>query len=504
MDAIYARQSVDKKDSVSIEAQIDMCRRECDGEPLIFKDKGYSGKNTERPDFKRMIKAIEAGKITKVVVYRLDRISRSITDFGRVWDILRAHGAEFVSMNEKFDTSTPVGRAMVYIIMVFAQLERETITQRITDNYRFRAHGGVFMGGNTPYGYISERIEIDGRNVPVLRIDESRKDTVVKVFEWYLLGFSVYQICIKLNDEGILSPKGVSWSPNRILYMLHNLSYASNSIDMYDYLSALGYAVPDIDNFDGSHGMLELIKSHGTRGKIESDLKNRVVCVGLHPPLVEAAEWIAVQRKLGQSKDQEPAAKRSRKSWVAGLLKCQNCGHSFGLKSTERGNKKYRYYYCRGRSARGGSVCDNAAYISASELEAEIEKRLIDRAAYLKSVYRPLEKSKTVAQIATVKQVKALKQQINNYVDNIGRGNAVTDRLFTDKITALDAKVQELQRSAAGAADAADNPEYLRKICEKILDDFGSIPIDEKNKIAKKMIDQVAVSPDRGIAIKWK
>jgi DNA invertase Pin-like site-specific DNA recombinase len=127
MDCIYARQSIDKKDSISIESQIDLCRRECRGTPAIYQDKGYSGKNTDRPDFKRLMQAVENGEVDRIIVYRLDRISRSLSDFGRIWDTLKEHNAEFVSINEKFDTSTPMGRAMVYIIMVFAQLERETI-----------------------------------------------------------------------------------------------------------------------------------------------------------------------------------------------------------------------------------------------------------------------------------------------------------------------------------------------------------------------------------------
>ncbi len=109
-----------KKDSLSIEGQIELCTRECHSEYTVYADKGYSGKNTNRPDFERMMEDIIAGKISKVVVYRLDRFSRSISDFGQIWNILQKHNVEFISINEKFDTSTPMGRAMLHIIMVFA------------------------------------------------------------------------------------------------------------------------------------------------------------------------------------------------------------------------------------------------------------------------------------------------------------------------------------------------------------------------------------------------
>ncbi|MBR4098392.1 MAG: recombinase family protein [Clostridium sp.] len=84
MEAIYSRQSVDKKDSVSIETQISLCRRHANGEVLVFQDKGFSGKNTNRPGFRRLMDAVEAGRVRKIIVYRLDRFSRSIADFGQI------------------------------------------------------------------------------------------------------------------------------------------------------------------------------------------------------------------------------------------------------------------------------------------------------------------------------------------------------------------------------------------------------------------------------------
>ena len=125
MDAIYARQSVDKADSLSIQGQIDLCRQQAGDDCKIYQDRGFSGKNTNRPSFQKMMADVEQGLIRKIIVYRLDRFSRSIADFGRLWEILKAHQVEFVSMNERFDTSTPMGRAMLNIIMVFAQLERD-------------------------------------------------------------------------------------------------------------------------------------------------------------------------------------------------------------------------------------------------------------------------------------------------------------------------------------------------------------------------------------------
>ena len=152
-DLIYARQSVDKEDSISIESQIELCLREVGNRPhRVFRDKGYSGKNTERPDFQDMMAAVRSGGVSRIIVYRLDRISRSVLDFANVISELQKYGVEFVSITERFDTSTPIGKAMLMIVMVFAQLERETIQQRVIDAYRSRSRKGFYMGGRVPYG----------------------------------------------------------------------------------------------------------------------------------------------------------------------------------------------------------------------------------------------------------------------------------------------------------------------------------------------------------------
>ena len=96
MDAIYARQSVEKADSLSIQGQIDLCRREAAEPVRIYQDRGFSGKNTNRPAFQRLMEDVEKGLIQKIVVYRLDRFSRSIADFGRLWEILQEVGVELV------------------------------------------------------------------------------------------------------------------------------------------------------------------------------------------------------------------------------------------------------------------------------------------------------------------------------------------------------------------------------------------------------------------------
>ena len=112
---MYLRKtSVDRKDSISIESQIDFCKYELKGGSCrVFKDKGYSGKNTDRPEFQKLLGEIRKGKVRRVIVYKLDRISRSILDFATMMELFQEYDVEFVSSTEKFDTSTPMGRVQV-------------------------------------------------------------------------------------------------------------------------------------------------------------------------------------------------------------------------------------------------------------------------------------------------------------------------------------------------------------------------------------------------------
>jgi len=156
--ALYARKSIERENSISCETQIEYCRAmlkpdEKDEKILTFIDNGYSGGNTDRDGFQKMMRQIEQGKITKVLIYRLDRISRSLADFMNILATFKKYKVEFVSTQEAFDTSSPYGELIVKILAVFAEFERQSIIQRITQAYEHRSELGFYMGGNKPYGF---------------------------------------------------------------------------------------------------------------------------------------------------------------------------------------------------------------------------------------------------------------------------------------------------------------------------------------------------------------
>lgn len=169
--ALYPRVSTQEQalNGHSIDEQIERMNKYCEAMGWqvykTYTDAGYSGANTDRPALKRMIKDIEAGKIDKVLVYKLDRLSRSQLDtLYLIEKVFLANNTDFVSMSENFDTSTPFGRAMIGILAVFAQLEREQIKERMMMGKEARAKKGHYHGSNCyPIGYDY----IDGHLVPL-------------------------------------------------------------------------------------------------------------------------------------------------------------------------------------------------------------------------------------------------------------------------------------------------------------------------------------------------
>ena len=185
-DAIYARQSVDRIDSISEESQIEFCKKEVTGESYkVYTDKGYSGKNIDRPAFQDLLRDIEAGKVNRVIVYRLDRISRSVLDFANLIEVFQKNRVDFVSTMEKFDTSTPIGKAMLMIVMIFAQLERETIQQRVIDAYSSRSKRGFYMGGRVPFGFELVETTIDGIRTKMYKPIEEEAEVIRLIFSMY-------------------------------------------------------------------------------------------------------------------------------------------------------------------------------------------------------------------------------------------------------------------------------------------------------------------------------
>lgn len=266
--AIYSRKSRYTGKGESIGNQIDLCReyiRTHYGDAaaehaVVFEDEGFSGGNLNRPDFKKMMTAAKDRKFKAIVVYRLDRISRNISDFSSLIEELGRLGIDFVSIRESFDTSSPMGRAMMYIASVFSQLERETIAERIRDNMHELAKTGRWLGGTTPTGYASESVKsitVDGKTKKAckLKLLPDEAEIIYKIFDLYEQYDSLTMTETELLRQGIKTKTGRSFTRFSIKSILQNPVYLIADKDAYQYFvdNEAELFAPESD-FDGVRG----------------------------------------------------------------------------------------------------------------------------------------------------------------------------------------------------------------------------------------------------------
>lgn len=296
MNAIYARQSVDRADSISIESQIEFCRYELKGEPYkVYADRGYSGKNTDRPAFGEMMCDMENGTIRRVVVYKLDRISRSILDFSRMMERFEANRVEFVSTTEKFDTSSPMGRAMLNICIVFAQLERETIQKRVADAYYSRSQKSLYMGGRVPYGFRLSPTTVDGVRTSMYAVNEEEAKQVRLIYELYAKPeCSCGDIARCLQANGMLK-NGKPWVRTRLAEILRNPVYVRADLAVYRFYRDRGTViVNDPGDFIGTNGCYHYKGRKFAHAPPEGDY----LVLAPHEGIIPADLWLKMPRQV--------------------------------------------------------------------------------------------------------------------------------------------------------------------------------------------------------------
>lgn len=477
MDAIYARQSVDKADSLSIQGQIDLCQKQASEDFKVYQDKGYSGKNTNRPAFQRMMADVEKGLIRKIIVYRLDRFSRSIADFGRLWEVLKKHSVEFVSINETFDTSTPMGRAMLNIIMVFAQLERETTAERVRDNYYQRVKLGAWPGGPAPYGFSIGRLPNEnGSPIPALIANE-HSGTVEQIFQAYAQPeASLGSVARSLNADGIPAPKRATWDNVTLSRILHNPAYVMADEEVYLYYKAKGLNISNPpENFDGLHAGTLIGKRDRSAGKYQ-DLKNQNFSLANHFGIVPAELWLRCQYKLDEN-HQLGRSGRGKHTWLSGLMKCAHCGYS--VKVLKDGEKFY--LVCSGRSNLG--ACDKSIRVNLRELEHCIAAELEHLLAQCPDVDADTDRDQDL-----VRALEEIDRKIDRLMDALAESSDMSMAYINRTIERLEGQRNDLlERQRDQKGRPRTNFRRLR---------FDPLEFEQKKLVAAQFIKEIRLSGD--------
>lgn len=380
--AIYARKSVESNKGESIDTQIQLCKNyytntrpiNSDLEFVYYIDEGFSGGNANRPKFKELLNDIKNKKFSALICYRLDRISRNVADFSSTLQLLQENHVEFISIKENFDTSTPIGRAMVHIASVFAQLERETIAERIKDNMLELAKTGRWLGGTVPLGFKSEVINYMGSNnkekkmYKLVEVPEEL-ETVKLIFDLYLEKKGFPSVANYLCSNHYKGKNGGEFSRTTVEQIIQNPVYTFADKKIYDYFQKKGSIL--CGNFNGEFGVMTYNKRE--KGKKERPIDQWIIAVALHQGIIPSSTWLKCQSITNQNTNKvSPRSSTGNKFLLSGLLVCGECGS--GMSSWSRNNpvsNRYERYYRCNLKNRAANRC------SSKMLNADVAEDLI-------------------------------------------------------------------------------------------------------------------------------
>jgi len=343
--AIYTRKSTEEgleQEFNSLDAQHEACAayilsQRHEGwvqNPQRYDDGGYSGGNIERPGLKRLLADIAEGKVDVIVVYKVDRLTRALTDFARIVEVLDARGASFVSVTQALNSTTSMGRLTLNVLLSFAQFEREVTGERIRDKIAASKKKGMFMGGPVPIGY-----NVQDRK---LVINEAEAATVRHIFERYLALGSGRELIeelradgyrTKLRQQGARSVGAIPFERGVLFHILGNPIYV---------------------------------------GKVAH---KGVEHEGEHPALIDPHLWAKVQAMIASKRVNRGRVRNSRNgSLLAGLL---HDGHGRRMTPSHavKAGKRYRYYVTHAAELRTGEA--QAWRMPAADVEAAVTERLI-------------------------------------------------------------------------------------------------------------------------------
>lgn len=526
--AIYARKSKFTEKGDSITNQINLCKQHLQGLGIskfkIYKDEGFSGKNIDRPEFLKMLEDAKQKKFGILICYKLDRISRSVADFSNLVNDLEKLNISFISVNEQFDTSTAMGRAMMYICSVFGQLERETISIRIRDNMYALAQNGNWLGGEEPTGFKNKRVNYTDSNGKdktfcILEPEEKEIDLVKLVFSKYLEFKSLSKVEKYMLSNNIKTKNGNDWSKNGLRTILINPVYVRVDENIVDYLKSQGANI--FGEADGLHGILIYSKRNGKVGKYK-DPKDWIYAIAEHEGIISSEEWLKAQRLININKSKAPALGSSGIALLSGMIRCAKCNSymrvAYGKQYSDKGVKKF-YYVCSLKNNSGKTRCDNRN-VNGVELDAIIINKLkymsVDKGTLVSELQKyksELENSTENIEFKNITQsIKQNKAMLQNLLHNV---SMTTDKEMVEflfvKINELREENKFLEKRLEDLKEETETQSNTIQSCDtfmKLIKNFTMVAdiatIEEKRKLVSSIIEKVYVDGDTGkVTIKF-
>jgi DNA invertase Pin-like site-specific DNA recombinase len=302
-----------------------------------YDDGGFSGGNTDRPALQRLLEDVRAGKVDIIVVYKVDRLTRSLADFAKLVELFDQHSVSFVSVTQQFNTTTSMGRLTLNVLLSFAQFEREVTSERIRDKIGASKRKGLWVGGMVPLGYDTKDRKIT--------VNKAEADRVRTIFQRYLKLGSLNPLMAALRKRGIVTKVrtlkagqtvgGIPFTRGHLAYLLRNRFYIGEVV------------------FKGE------------------------VLTGEQPPIVDRDLFEAVQAKLNEQLNNHKVSRTKSEALLMGLI-YDDRGHRMTPSHARKRGTKYRYYISsallQGQTRLAGTV----SRIPAAEIEALVARSVRD------------------------------------------------------------------------------------------------------------------------------
>lgn len=524
--AIYSRKSKFTGKGESIENQIELCKNQLinkynikEENIKIYQDEGFTGYNTNRPQFQEMIKDIRNKKIKCVIVYRLDRISRNVTDFCNLKNEFIKYNTDFISVTENFDTSTPMGRAMLMISSVFAQLERDTIAERIRDNMYELAKTGRWLGGNTPLGYKSEKVEtlsVDGKRKNLYKLDIVFEEAEIIKLIWNKMCElkSLSKLEVYLLQKGIKTRNGNNFTRFSLITILKNPVYvvADNKIkDFFEKMNVTIYET-DIEKCNGINGLLAYNKREELMGKTKSykDITEWIIAVGKHQGIIPSQQFIKVWNLIVNNKDKRCRVPRQNTSILSGIIRCKHCGNYMRprLRNTVTiDNKRNFSYLCvlKEKSRKRLCKCKNINGIETDMIviekisELKLPTNMLINKIKLLINNKEKKSDKRINELQTLNTILSRnKRKVEALIDKM----AIIDEELIADITAqiksiksknleIEKRIIELSKETEKEIDKDEVTVLALNIINKYMSSFDSLNIVDKRLMIKSLVNTI-------------
>ncbi len=524
--AIYSRKSKFTGKGESIGNQVELCKEyirlhygdAAADKAIEYEDEGFSGGNLNRPDFKKMIEAANNHKFNTIIVYRLDRISRNVSDFSGLIEELTRLDISFISIKEQFDTSTPMGRAMMYIASVFSQLERETIAERIRDNMHELAKTGRWLGGITPTGYASESVKsvtIDGKSKKAckLKLIPQEADIVKMIYDLYIETDSLTLTEAALMKQGIKTKNNNYFTRFSIKAILQNPVYMIADEYAYNFFIQNNTDLfSDKNAFDNKHGIMAYNRTDQEKGKTTKHLpaSEWIVSVGKHRGLISGKVWVQIQESLERNKSKSFRKPRSNEALLTGLLFCSCSEHMYPkMRKPKNASGKVIYtYVCKMKERSQHSLCNNPN-ANGNELDMAVVKLIKTLAEDNNTFVLQLERSRKYynrsqkvyeQQLFNMQNKKSeTERKINLLVDSLVDMSDSSAKIHvTKRIEQLNVEYQSLNRSIQELKELTsqcliNDAEFdilcqILAIFEKSIDEMS---LEEKRNTIRSLVNKV-------------